>query len=369
MAKVKVNLKRQVNDSYEILIERGLFKKIPALLKAKPFGNRYLIITDSNIEELFGKKLLEALEEEGLKAGLVSFAAGEKSKGFETFSQLLEKCFQKGLDRNSCIIALGGGVAGDLAGFVAATYMRGINYIQVPTSLLAMVDSSIGGKTGIDLREGKNIVGNIKQPKAVFIDTALLESLDDRELKNGLAEVVKHAVIADKKFFEFLSKNMDCIKFLDEKALPKIVAESCKIKSAIVEKDEKEKNLRKTINFGHTIGHAIESLGKYEAFSHGHAVAIGMLVEGKIAVEMGILKHKEFAKINRLVQEIGFNLTLKQKPEEIIEKMKHDKKAVAGKIFMVLPSKIGSMKKIAGQYSIPVQEETVLKVLNEFVVK
>src|SRR3989338_5619212 len=326
--KVKVNLNKTVDNSYEIIIGRNLLNKIPSELKKKPLGNKYMIITDSNIEKLFGRKLLQNLRNSGLKADLISLKPGEQSKNLKVFEQLQEKTHALGIDRKSAIIALGGGVVGDIAGFVAASYMRGINYIQIPTSLLADVDSSIGGKVAVDLTSGKNIVGAFHQPKKVYIDASLLKKLPQKELLNGMAEVIKHAAIADKKLFVFLERNMNKILARNEKILMDVIKRNCEIKGSIVERDEKEAGLRKIVNFGHTAGHAIESLTQYKKFTHGEAIAIGMCIAAKISADMKMTGKRDAFRIVKLIENVGLPTQVPNIPtSKIINELKKDKKA------------------------------------------
>ncbi len=345
MEQVHLNLKKQENNSYDILIDRDLLKKIPEDLKKNNIGNRYLIITDSNIEHLFGKTLLNLMKKAGLRADLISFKAGEQSKNLETLKELLTKTQKLGLDRKSAIIALGGGVVGDVAGLVAATYMRGINYIQVPTSLLAMVDSSIGGKVAVDLPTGKNIIGNFHQPKKVYIDVTLLKELPKREIINGLAEIIKHALIKDKTLFNYIKNNLNKILNKDESTLITLIKKNCEIKARIVEEDEKEAGPRKLVNYGHTIGHAIETLTNYKKFSHGEAIAIGMGVEALIANKANLLSKKELAAQNTLLKKAGLSTKIPNiNTNKLISELKKDKKVVGGKIEFVLLECIGKAK-------------------------
>ncbi len=360
--KVKVNLNKTVDNSYEIIIGRNLLNKIPGELKKKPLGNNYLIITDSNIEKLFGRKLLQNLRKNGLKADIISLKPGEQSKNLKVFEQLQEKTHALGVDRKSAIIALGGGVVGDIAGFVAASYMRGINYIQIPTSLLADVDSSIGGKVAVDLSSGKNIVGAFHQPKKVYIDASLLKKLPQKELLNGMAEVIKHAAIADKTLFVFLERNMDKLLARDEKVLIDVIKRNCEIKGSIVERDEKEAGLRKIVNFGHTAGHAIETLTHYKKFTHGEAIAIGMCVAAKISADMKMISRKEAFRIVKLIENIGLPTQVPNIPTgKIINELKKDKKAVRGKAEFVLLSRLGK-----AEYGISVPEKTIKEAIEEF---
>lgn len=319
--RISVKLK---NSRYEIIIENGLFEKIPQLLK---YGNRYAIITDSKVGKLYGKKLAQKL---GGKTALITFPEGERSKNLITVEEICREMLQNKFDRHDCVIALGGGVTGDIAGFAASIYMRGIPYVQIPTSLVAMVDSSIGGKTGVDMREGKNLIGTFYQPKAVYIDPKLLSTLPKRHLVNGMAEVVKYGCIMSKSLFKYVAKNHKRILDFDHKALNKIIVQSCKIKRKIVEKDEREKGLRMILNFGHTIGHALEKLTNFNLL-HGEAVAIGM-------VQM--CKDK---RLKDLLVKLGLPIKIPKEftKKHIRETIKKDKKKIGRKIQKILVEKIG----------------------------
>jgi len=342
MEKVHLDLKKKTDNSYDILIGSGLLDKVPLDLKKEGMGNKYLIITDSNIKGLFGKRLLALMKKEGLDVDIISFKAGEQSKNLKVFGELIRQVHDYKLDRKSAIIALGGGVVGDIAGFVAATYMRGINYIQIPTSLLATVDSSIGGKVAVDLPTGKNLAGDFHQPKKVYIDVSLLRGLPKRELVNGLSEIIKHALIKDKGLFDFIDRNFDKIIGKDENTLIELIRRNCEIKARIVEKDELESGLRKIVNYGHTIGHALETLTNYKKYSHGEAIAIGMRVEGEIANKLGMLSEKELIKQNELIRRAGLSIDVPNiDTNKIIEELKKDKKVTGGKIEFVLLSGIG----------------------------
>lgn len=345
MEKVHLNLRKRMDNSYDIVIDKGLLNEIPLDMKKNKIGNRYLIITDSNIKGLFGGKLLALMRKSGLKTDLISFKAGEQSKNLDVLKELIEKTHKAKLDRKSAIIALGGGVVGDIAGFVAASYMRGINYVQVPTSLLAMVDSSIGGKVAVDLPAGKNMVGAFYQPKKVYIDVSLLRNLPQKEMVNGLAEIIKHALIRDAALFKFIKNNLNRIAGKNESILIKLIKRNCEIKARIVEKDEKESGLRKIVNYGHTIGHAIETLTHYKKYSHGEAIGIGMVVEGLIANKIGMLSKKELAEQNNLIRKAGVPSSVpKINADKIINELKKDKKVVGGKIEFVLLEKIGKAR-------------------------
>ena len=361
MKTIHLDLKRIEDNSYDILIDINLLSKIPLDLKKNNIGNKYLIITDSNIEKLFGRDFLQSMRKNGLNAELISFKAGEKSKNLKVFEELIEKVHKLGLDRKSAIIALGGGVVGDMAGFVAACYMRGINYVQVPTSLLAMVDSSIGGKVAVDLSTGKNIVGNFYQPKRVYADVSLIQNLPQKEIINGLAEIIKHALIRDKDLFSFLDKNIEKIISKDKGTLIKIIKRNCEIKADIVVKDEKESGLRKLVNYGHTVGHALETLTNYGKYSHGEAIAIGMVVAGRIASKMGMLSNGELVRQNNLIKKAGLPIKVPQiDTNKIINELGKDKKVVGGKIEFVLLEEIGKAK-----YGISVPDRIIIRAIEE----
>ncbi|MBU1992094.1 MAG: 3-dehydroquinate synthase [Patescibacteria group bacterium] len=322
---IPVKLKKKEDRSYKIIVEDGLIDRIPSLLN---YGVRYAVIADSKVGKLYGQKLVKRL---GKKAKLFTFPHGERSKNLFTVEALCKKMLKENFDRHDCIIALGGGVTGDIAGFVSSIYMRGIPYVQVPTSLLAMVDSSVGGKTGVDMEEGKNLLGTFLQPKAVYIDPLLLKTLPKKHFVNGMAEVVKYGCIKSKSLFRYISKNYEKILTLEPKPLNKIIVQSCKIKRDIVEKDEHEKlGLRMCLNFGHTIGHAIEKLTDYTIL-HGEAVAIGM-------VQMCRDK-----RLTELLKKIGLPTKIPKgiKKSHILEVIKKDKKKKGKKIMHVLVKKIG----------------------------
>ncbi|MBI2124653.1 3-dehydroquinate synthase [Candidatus Pacearchaeota archaeon] len=359
MARLKLNLGTR---SYNIEIGRQ------NLLHTNfgRFGSRYAIITDSNVKRLYAKRLENSLKRQGLDAEVFKFPVGEASKNPETAARIGREMARKGFDRESVIIALGGGVAGDLAGYIASFYMRGIDYIQVPTTLLAQVDSSIGGKVGVDIPEGKNMFGYFYQPKAVIIDVETLKTLPEKEIQNGLAEIIKYGMAQDSELFEYLEKNVKKkSSFANMKFCQRAVEMSCRIKAGIVEKDEKEKELRKILNYGHTIGHAIESAERYR-LSHGEAIALGMAYEGKISLELGLLDKKSLARQNELIEKAGLPVKYSGKRgDELIKIMRRDKKARDGKLYFVLPTSVGRVKKANRRVAFPVDEPIVRKCLRE----
>ena len=365
MEKVRINLKKTEDRSYEILIGEEVFERIPFDLGEERLAHSYVIITDSSVSLLYGRKLLEKFKTAGLNTHLISFPAGEEHKSRETKSKIEDEMSKLKIGRDSAAIALGGGVVGDVAGFVAATYNRGIPYIQVPTTLVASVDSSIGGKTGVDTQFGKNLIGAFYQPWRVYIDVKTLRTLPEKEIRRGLAEIIKYGVIKDEEFFEFLEENVERVFSFATDALIHIIKRSCEIKGNVVELDEKESNLRKILNFGHTIGHAIENLYNYK-ISHGEAISMGMVAEGKIAVELGFWKREEVERLISLFSRVGLptKLTATLDLDRMVNTMKLDKKARGGDIEMALPRKIGEMAEIDRSYGIKVEEKLIRRILD-----
>lgn len=342
--KIKIPLKKTSDDSYKIHLRAGLMESLPALLLKDNYGRKYAIVTDSNVKKLYGEKMQKLLAENGIYSVVVPFPAGESNKNLRNVEKICSQLSILGIERSDCLIALGGGVTGDLAGFVAAVYLRGIPYLQIPTSLLAMTDSSIGGKTGVDSNEGKNLIGCFKQPRAVFIDPNFLVSLPASEIRNGMAEVIKHAVIGDKGLFKFLEKKREAILNLEEKPLLKMLKRSIKVKKALVMADEHENGVRVFLNYGHTIGHALESASNY-AIPHGQAIAIGMFLINKIAMARGAMNEKNGQRINSLLSQYGLPNRVPQdlKISAILKALKKDKKSRDGVIWYIVPKKIGQV--------------------------
>lgn len=344
MENIKVNLGIR---SYDIKIGKGILQETDF----REFGaSKYAIITDSNVRNLYGEELLKFIKDQGLEAELFDFPAGENSKNWEMAGKIGRELAQKEFNKDSMIIALGGGVVGDLAGFIASFYKRGIDYIQIPTTLIGQVDSSIGGKTGVDIPEGKNLFGSFYQPKTVLIDTDFLKNLPEEEIKNGLAEVIKHGMIKDAGLFKYLEENHS--NRTGEFYL-KIIKKSVEIQAEIIEQDEKEIELRKILNYGHTIGHAIEAAEQYK-ISHGRAVGLGMAYEGKISNIMGLLSKEDLERQNRLLQAVGLPINYQGDIKSLVEIMKRDKKSKDGRIYCVLPTKIGKVKQENGQVAFPI---------------
>lgn len=362
--RLRLTLKRDIDESHDIFIGHGLLDNIPLDLKRSPIGNRYVIVTDSTIRDIYGKRLLKRFKEENLNAYLIDFPAGEESKNLSTVEYIVRRLLQYGLDRKSTIIALGGGVVGDLSGFVASIYMRGISYIQVPTTLLSQVDSSIGGKTGVDTADGKNLIGSFYQPKRVYIDPSLLKTLPEREFISGLAEVVKYGVICSRELFEYLESNVEKIKGRDMDTLLHIIEVSCRIKKSVVEEDPWEENKRAILNYGHTPAHALEKLSGYKCL-HGEAVSVGMRISGWVAVRRGFWSADEWERQNKLLKSFGLPLKMDFNSDELIKALYYDKKVEAGRLMFVLPRRIGEMASIGGRYKIPVSETELRRFLLE----
>jgi 3-dehydroquinate synthase len=361
MEKIRVNLTISEDKSYDILIGEGLLGRIPGDVKEAGLAHRFAIVTDSNVEKLYGKPLLAEFTSAGLNAKLISFPAGEMHKNRETKARIEDEMLGSRLGRDSAVVALGGGVAGDIAGYVAATYTRGLPYVQVPTTLVACVDSSIGGKTAVDTPHGKNLIGAFHQPWRVYVDVNTLMTLSRKEIREGLAEVIKYGVIMDGDLFSFLERSMGKLFAYDKEALAFIIGRGCVIKGEVVEKDERESNLRKILNFGHTIGHAVENLSDYK-ISHGEAISIGMAAEGRIAVGMGLWKEADLERLIRLLKDAGLPTAMPgyMKVTDIINAMKLDKKARGGKIEMALPASIGRMADAGGSYGLKIEESLIL---------
>jgi len=349
--------------SYEIVITPGEFKNNLLSLAKFVENKKCFIISDSNVFPLYGESVISKLKtSNGMFSGKFIFPAGEQSKTLLTVEQIYHTALEAGLDRSSVIIALGGGVVGDIAGFVAATYMRGIDFIQFPTSLLAMVDSSVGGKTGVDMKKGKNLIGAFWQPKLVLIDPETLCTLQDREIKAGLAEVVKYGIILDSVFFDKLLDGADRIDSLDLEFYSEIIAKCCSLKSHVVKLDEKEAGLRGILNYGHTFGHAIETVSGYEKYIHGEAVGIGMLMAGELACLMKLMKHSELNKIATLFRKLNLCCNAKNLDlDAVFTAMFRDKKVKNGDICFILPEKIG---KASFYYNI--DKNMVLKALKKY---
>lgn len=331
--------------SYPIMIDQGLLSGIGPDLKARGIAKRFVVVSDDTVAGLYGETVLHSLRRAGFNPEIITFPAGEASKTMATVASLASRLAQLGIDRKDGLIALGGGVTGDITGFLAASYLRGIPFVQIPTTLLAQVDSSVGGKTGVDIPEGKNLIGAFYQPRAVYIDSHVLRTLPASELLNGIAEVIKYGVIYDRNFFVFLENQRGAILNRDLPVLEQVIKTCCTIKAEVVSKDEREADLRRILNFGHTIGHAVEADSGYH-LAHGSAVAIGMVAASGLASAKGMFPDKDAARLTTLIKNFGLPTTIPAAADR--KKLKSylltDKKTVAGRPFFVLPTTIGTVE-------------------------
>jgi 3-dehydroquinate synthase len=343
MEKVRVELAER---SYNIFIGSNTLEGIGDKLKLFDLSPKIAIVSNPTVFSLYGKRVSDSVRKAGFDLLTVIIPDGEEYKDLLWVQHIYDELLKHKLDRLSALIALGGGVIGDITGFAASTYMRGISYIQVPTTLLAQVDSSVGGKTGVNHKLGKNMIGTFWQPRLVWIDVEALRTLPKRELLAGLAEVIKYGVIKDKELFDFLGVNRDEILNLDGNALTHIIKRSCEIKAEVVSRDERESGLRAILNYGHTIGHAIETVTEYKRYLHGEAVAIGMSLEAKLSQKLGLIDRDQVSRIKGLVD--SYSLSSKMPIDidvnRILSSIQLDKKTVAGELKFILPEKIGSVR-------------------------
>jgi 3-dehydroquinate synthase len=341
MESVLVNLGER---SYRIFIKQGIIEEAGDIIFSCTVGKTAAIITNSTVGPLYLSTLIKSLEASLFQVHVIELPDGEHYKTLSWMETIYDQLLSFNLDRTSPIIALGGGVIGDVTGFAAATFLRGVPYIQIPTTLLSQVDSSVGGKTGVNLPGGKNMVGAFYQPRVVIIDPSVLKTLALRELKAGLAEVIKYGIIRDKSFFSYLETTVHKALALDESALVTIIKTCCSIKADITSQDERESGLRAILNFGHTIGHAIETLTGYRQYCHGEAVSIGMATAAKLSAAWGYCTTEDSQKIIVLLETAGLPVTLPAHPAaQYLEAIYKDKKKLQGNIRMVLLKSIGDV--------------------------
>ncbi|MCL0040518.1 3-dehydroquinate synthase [Thermodesulfovibrionales bacterium] len=343
MDTVKVELGKR---SYEIVIGRGILSNIGEKVSLFGFSPKISVISNPDVFNLYGDEVINSLKNANFEPFYVLMPAGEEYKDYFWAHHALTELLKKRLDRNSCLIALGGGVIGDIAGFVSSIYMRGINLIQVPTTLLSQVDSSVGGKTGVNHYLGKNMIGTFYQPRVVWIDIDTITTLPRRELLCGIAEIIKYGVIWDEELFIFMEQNRDAILNLEIDAMRFIVKRSCEIKTDVVSKDEMESGLRAILNYGHTIGHAIETETGYLRYLHGEAIGIGMHLEARFSELMGFIDSNQASRIKAIIDAYGLPSELPKEinVDKLISHMKLDKKVVAGEMKFILPEKIGMVR-------------------------
>lgn len=362
---IRVPIVERRDASYDIVIGRGLLAQVPALLADHCPAAAYAVISDSHVGAAYGKRLVAQLQDAELPAELLTFPAGEWNKTRETWAELSDRLLGHHFGRDAAVLALGGGVVGDVAGFVAATYLRGVPYVQLPTSLLAMIDSSIGGKTGVDVPAGKNLLGAFHQPRLVVVDLDALGTLPPVQFAAGMSEAVKHAAIWDAAYFDFLEREREAIRARDPSALERVVVRSVEIKAAVVAQDEREAGLRAILNFGHTVGHAIEATAKYEVL-HGEAVAIGMAYEARLAERLSLAERGTAARLTGVLERYGLPLEWPDAatPDDLLAAMRHDKKVRAGDVRFALPKAVGTMYgDAASGWTVQVDEDTVRALL------
>ncbi len=333
--------------SYRILVGAGALAMVGAELARLKVGRKVALVTDAAILALHGAAVTQSLAAAGFDVTTVLLPEGERAKTLDVAASTWERFLEAGLDRSSTIVALGGGAVGDLAGFAAATYMRGIGVVQAPTTLLAQVDASIGGKTAIDHPRAKNLIGAFHQPRLVLSDTAALLTLPEREYRSGLAEVIKHGIVLDAAYFDEVERDAAALMKREPATLERIVAGSCRLKASVVERDEQEAELRHVLNYGHTIGHAIEAVTGYRRFAHGEAVSLGIAAEAGIAERLGLAKNGVRARQVRLLEAVGLPVRgVGEAPSLVVEALSSDKKSRDGRVPFVLAPKIGAFRLI-----------------------
>ncbi len=333
------------DNSYPLVVGTGLLNSIGEYLTPHTKSNKVLIVSDTFLKARYMPVVLKSLEDVGLDVSTITVPAGEENKSLTQFSYIQDNLVAHQLDRGSTLIALGGGVIGDLAGFAAAVYMRGIPYVQIPTTLQAQVDASVGGKTAINHPKGKNLIGAFHQPKLVLIDVDTLKTLPQRDIRSGLIEVIKMGVIRDEPLFETVAENLDAILNLDNTVLTEIISQACINKAEIVAKDEKESGLRMVLNYGHTFGHALEALTHYNRYRHGEAVSIGMNCAAQLAVNLGMFSETDFQRQQTLLKRAKLPIAFPPDltPEALCDAMYLDKKTLGGKLRLILPTRIGEV--------------------------
>lgn len=334
---LKVDLK---DRSYPIIIEKGLINRVSEEIRKVYKGKKIFIITDDNVNKYYGGKISGELKKNDFEVKLLALKPGEETKNFNTLPIVYNELLDFNLTRSDLIIALGGGVIGDLAGFVASTYLRGVDFVQIPTSLLAQVDSSVGGKVAVDLDRGKNLVGSFYHPKCVLIDPEVLNTLDNRFFIDGMAEVIKYGCIKDKQFFDYLEKMENNQQLINNMEV--VIHKCCDIKRKVVENDEKDKGERMLLNFGHTLGHAIEQYYNYTKYSHGEGVAIGMYVISKISEEKGLTKKGTSQRIKDILVKYNLPYELDVNIEETLEAINLDKKKLGNDLNVIILKEIGN---------------------------
>ena len=347
--------------SYSILVAAGSLATVGAELATRGVGRKVVLVSDDEIARLHAEPVVRSLRQAGFDIAQVSVPDGERAKRLDIVSDLWDRLLDAGCDRTSTVVALGGGAVGDVAGFAAATYMRGMNLVQVPTTLLAQVDASIGGKTAIDHPRGKNLIGAFHQPRIVIVDPATLTTLSAREFRSGLAEVIKHGIVLDAAYFADLETSIPALLDRDLTTLERVVAGSCRLKARVVERDEQEAELRWVLNYGHTIGHALEAATGFRRWAHGEAVSLGIAAEARLAERLGIASPATTERQLRLLSAVGLPVSgLQVDPTTVIEAMFRDKKSRDGRVPFVLAPEVGSFRIVPD-----VPTDIVLQVLKD----
>lgn len=330
-------------NSYDIVIEKNSLRRAGEIIRPFLRGGKVVVVTDKNVDKYYGELVLSSLKDEGIEAEKYVIEPGESSKNIDKAMDIYKFLLDQGVGRKDMLVALGGGVIGDLVGYCAATYLRGIDFFQIPTSLLAQIDSSIGGKVAIDLPYGKNLVGAFYQPKGVLIDESTLTTLEEKFFIDGMAEAIKYGAIFSEEFFGYLEvENFNLESVRAGKSMEKVIFECCNFKRIVVEEDEHENGRRALLNFGHTVGHGIEKVEKFTGHSHGEAVAVGMCVIAKAGESLGVTKAGTFERLKKLVEQTGlpyeFPAGMK---EDVVKAMGYDKKAQGSGIKLIMLSEIG----------------------------
>ena len=347
--------------SYTIVVEQGALNGVGERLRDLGVGSRVAVVSAAPIMTRYGKAVLDSLETADFIASTVEVPDGEAAKTLAVASTCWDAFLEAGLDRSSTVIALGGGAVGDVAGFAAASYMRGVNFVQMPTTVLAQVDASIGGKTAIDHVRAKNLIGAFHQPRLVIVDPTVIGTLPEREFRSGLAEVVKHGVVLDAAYFESLERDTALVLFRDPATLERVIGGSCRLKAGVVERDEREADLRAVLNYGHTLGHAFEAVTGYATFTHGEAVSLGMAGEARLAQRLGIASPAAVERQEALLTALGLPVRMASlDASAVLAAITRDKKSRNGRVPFVLAPEIGSFRVV---YDVP--EDAVRAVLGE----
>ena len=365
MSRILVSTPPRESLRYPVVVEPGGLDGLPALLEEAAPAARYAIVADAVVADLVGVRVRDLLEDAGLVADLVRFPAGEPHKTRESWGSVSDALVGRGVGRDGCIVALGGGVTGDLAGFVAATFMRGIPYVQVPTTLLAMVDAAVGGKTGVDTPAGKNMIGSFHQPRAVLMDPRVLATLPDDQFRSGLAETVKHGAIADASYLDWITGSADALLAQEEEALSRLITRSVEIKAEVVSEDPEEAGRRQILNFGHTLGHALEAWGGFR-LPHGYAVGAGMVAAAEVGETLGVSRAGTAEALRDALGalKIPARPTGTVPPPRILDLARRDKKAREQRPRYILLAHVGEVARPDdGGWTFPVDDEQVAEVL------